>query len=78
MYFEINRQDLVNHTDRMLVSLESAQGTTPTYMATTEAIPSALGVIHYGNDAYSAGVCPNADSTFSGIRLSYSTPLPTP
>ena len=72
MFFEINRQDLVNHTATEMVSFDStAVTTTPVYTATTKTIPAADAKVNMGTYAYSVGVCPNGNTTFSGLTITY-------
>jgi hypothetical protein len=71
MYFEINRQTLASHTATNLVSFDSATATTPTYTSTTETVPAADSTVNMANNAYSAGVCPSGNTTFSGLTIAY-------
>lgn len=74
IYFEINRQDLINHTETELVTFDTATATTPAYTSTTEPIPTADAQVHMATYAYSVGVCPNGNSTFSGLTIKYTQP----
>jgi hypothetical protein len=69
MYFEINQQDLANHTATDLASFDSTAATTPTYTSTTKSLKNVK--VNMTNDAYSVGVCPNGDTTFSGLTITY-------
>jgi hypothetical protein len=75
MYFEINQQDLATHTAAELVTFDSTINTgTPTYTATTETFPAASAQVHMATYAYSAGACPNGNTTFSGLTIKYTQP----
>jgi hypothetical protein len=77
MYYQLNRQDLVNHTYTEMVSGDTATVTTPAYTSVTRKIASADAVVNMGTYAYSVGVCPNPGSpsvTFSGITITYTQP----
>jgi hypothetical protein len=74
MYFEVNRQDLVNHTATLLVSTDTTEDTTPTYMSTTLDFKAATASVNMTNDAYSVGVCPSGTTTFSGLTITYTQP----
>jgi hypothetical protein len=75
LFFEINRQDLVNHTSEQLVSFDTtAITTTPAYGSTTKSIPSADATVNMGTYAYSVGVCPSGTTTFSGLTITYTQP----
>jgi hypothetical protein len=69
MYFEINQQDLANHTATELADFDTTIGTTATYTSTTKSINNVK--VNMTNDAYSAGVCPNGNATFSGLTITY-------
>lgn len=74
MYFEVNRQDLANHTDTILASTDTAVDTTPTYTSTTLSFKAATAMVNMTNDAYSVGVCPSGTTTFSGLTITYTQP----
>jgi len=74
MYFELNRQELSNHTAAAYVSFDTTVATTPAYTSTTETIPSADAVVNMGKYAYSDGVCPSGTTTFSGLNITYTQP----
>ena len=74
MYFEINRQDLVNHTTSDLVSFDSSVASTPAYTATKKSVPSVYAAVDEAVYAYSAGVCPNGTTTFTGLTIAYTQP----
>jgi hypothetical protein len=69
MYFELNRQDLVDHTYLDLASFNTATTGTPFYTSTVLGL-TANNIFHT-NDAYSFGVCPAGTTTFSGATISY-------
>jgi hypothetical protein len=72
MYFEINRQDLQNHTAINLVSLDTTVNTgSAAYTSITRPIPAADAAVNYTNYAYSIGVCPDGSTTFSGLTITY-------
>lgn len=75
MFFEINRQDLATHTATQVVSFDStAITTTPAYTSTTKTIPAADATVNMGTYAYSVGVCPIGNTTFSGLIITYTQP----
>jgi hypothetical protein len=75
MYFEINRQDLANHTSVDLASFDTVATTgTPTYTSITKAIPATYAAVNMTNDAYSVGACPNGNTTLSGLTITYTQP----
>jgi hypothetical protein len=75
MFFEINRQDLATHAGTEVVSFDTtAITTTPAYMSTTKTIPAADATVNMGTYAYSVGVCPNGNTTFSGLTITYTQP----
>jgi hypothetical protein len=74
MYFEVNRQDLLNHTTSDLVSFDTSMLETPAYTSTTKTVPSAYAAVDLTDYAYSAGVCPNGTTTFTGLTVAYTVP----
>jgi hypothetical protein len=64
---DINQQNLSKHTYTDLTSLDTTAATTPTYTNTTEPLTGTVN----GSFGYSVGVCPNADTTFSGVTITY-------
>jgi hypothetical protein len=74
MYFELNRQELSNHTGTAYVSFNTSTTGTPGYTSTTKTIPSADAVVNMGKYAYSAGVCPSGNTFFSGLNITYTVP----
>jgi hypothetical protein len=74
MYYELNRQDLVNHTNVVLVTGDTATVTTPAYTSVSKTIPAKYAVVNMTNYAYSIGVCPNGSATFSGLTITYTQP----
>lgn len=71
--FEINRQNLTNHTYQRLVQFRPATTTgTPVYSHATKSVPKSLSSVNMGTYAYSAGVCPAGPTTFSGLTITYS------
>jgi hypothetical protein len=74
MSFEINRQNLTNHTSKILVEIRPSTTTgTPVYSHTTKSVPKSLDQVNMTNFAYSAGVCPEGNTTFSGLTITYTT-----
>jgi hypothetical protein len=74
MYFELNRQDLINHTAAQLISFDSATTTSPAYTVTTKQVPPAGALVNMKDYAYSAGVCPAGNTGFSGLTITYTLP----
>jgi hypothetical protein len=74
MNFEINRQFLPDHTASVVVEYHTQTSATPTYMSTTKPIQSGYGTVNYSQFAYSAGVCPLGNTTFSGLTITYTQP----
>lgn len=75
IYFEINRQNLIAHTSRTLVH-QSAGGTGSTSTKYTHAkkwFNSKYATVNMTYYAYSAGVCPLGDATFTGLIITYTT-----
>jgi hypothetical protein len=67
----LNRQNLGLHTSKVLGSFDSTPtGTSPAYSHTSLNIPSSLATVNT-QYAYSVGVCPFGDATFTGITISY-------
>lgn len=77
MYVEVNRQDLVNHTAIRLVKFDTTPtaSTTPAYMSTFKRIPAADAAVNFTKYAYSVGVCPTGNTTFSGVNIAYTQPV---
>ena len=73
MFFEINQQTLTTHTDTELVSFDTAVVSTPAYTSMTVPFPAHT-VVNLAQNAYSAGVCPVDDTTFSGFTITYTVP----
>jgi hypothetical protein len=74
MYFELNRQDLINHTTVDVVSFDTTASSTSTYMSTRMPVPSAVAAVNMTDYAYSVGVCPSGTTTFSGVIIAYTEP----
>lgn len=75
MYFELNRQDLAKQSAVDLVSFDTTVNTgNPAYTSTTKPIPAADAGVNYTNYAYSVGVCPVGNTTFSGLSITYTQP----
>jgi len=74
MFVEVSRQDLVSHTAVSLVDFDTAVASTPTYTSTTTAVPAADAAVDMKVYAYSAGVCPTGNTTFSGLVVTYTQP----
>jgi hypothetical protein len=70
MNFELNRQNLLNHTSKILATFTSTAH--PGYTSTTRKVKSG-GRVNYSTYAYGLGVCPNG-GTFSGATITYTTP----
>jgi hypothetical protein len=75
MYFEINRQDLLNHTSADLASTDTTEAETPAYASVTLPIPAADAAVNMTGYAYSAGVCPSGTTTFTGLSITYTEPV---
>lgn len=76
MLMELNRQELSNHTYVDLVDFDGSMDATGTeYTSSTMAIPAADSVVNMNHYAYSAGVCPDGNSTFSGLTITYTLPV---
>lgn len=71
MFFDVNRQDLTNHTFTDLVVLDTAFSTTPSYTATTTPVAGADALVNYTKYAYSAGICLHGNESFSGMTVNY-------
>jgi hypothetical protein len=74
MYFEVNRQDLINHTSSQVVSFDTAVASTSTYTSTKKSVPSVYAAVDMTDYAYSAGVCPSGTTTFTGLIIAYTVP----
>jgi hypothetical protein len=71
MYGELNRQNLPTHQDRVLAFFNSTPtGTSPVYTHTTVTVTNNAPV-DTTKYAYSLGVCPFGDSTFTGAIVNY-------
>jgi hypothetical protein len=72
MSFEINRQNLTNHTSKVLVEIQpSTTAGTPVYSHTTKSVAKSVAQVNMTNFAYSAGACPAGSTTFSGLTITY-------
>ena len=68
---ELNRQNLPSHLDKVLASFVSTPtGGTPTYTHTTVKVTNNAPV-DTTKYAYSLGVCPFGDATFTGATVNY-------
>ena len=74
MYFEVNRQDLINHTSSQVVSFDTAAASTSAYTSTKKSVPSVYAAVDMTDYAYSAGVCPSGTTTFTGLIIAYTVP----
>jgi hypothetical protein len=75
MAFEVNRQDLVNHTSVDLVNIPTPASTgAPHYANATRTIKSSLATVNMTDYAYSVGVCPAGTTTFTGLTITYTEP----
>jgi len=75
LVFELNRQNLINHTDTVaagLILVNSGSG--GAYTSATLPIPSNEAAVNYVKYAYSAGVCLVGSTIFSGLTISYTQP----
>ncbi len=74
MFFEINQQTLATHTASDLVAFDTTVNTgSPAYTSMTETFPANT-VVNMAQNAYSSGVCPSGDTTFSGFTITYTVP----
>ena len=74
MFFEINEQALATHTATELISFDTPANTgSPAYSSQGETFPAKT-MVNMAQDAYSAGVCPNGSTTFSGFTITYTVP----
>jgi hypothetical protein len=71
LLFNLNRQDLINHTSSGLAEFSSVSSSTSAYTSATKPIPAADAAVDYTKYAYSASVCPNPGTTFSGLDITY-------
>jgi hypothetical protein len=70
---ELNRQNLAAHQSRVLVDFLSARPTgTATFTKSTVNI-TAANVVNTAKYAYSVGVCPFEDATFTGVTITYTS-----
>jgi hypothetical protein len=68
---ELNRQNLLTHTSRVLAHFNSSPtGTSPKYTIAKKTV-SSFNVVVTGRYAYSVGVCPFGDATFTGVMVNY-------
>lgn len=74
LYVELNRQNLKHHSYTELADTDTAAASSPAYSHVTLAIPSADATVNMGDYAYSAGVCPSGNTTFSGLTVTYTEP----
>jgi len=74
MFFDLSRQDLANHSAVDLVTFDTAVAATPADASQTRPIPAADAVADMNGYAYTAGVCPIGNTTFSGITITYTQP----
>ena len=73
LYFEVSQQNLIKHSALTLASFDSTVATTQTYTSQTIAFPPGA-VVNMNGIAYSAGVCPGGNSSFSGLTITYTQP----
>ena len=72
MSFQVNRQNLSGHTARVLAEIDPGTTTgTPVYSHVTKDIPKSEATVNMTKFAYSAGVCPAGNTTFSGLTITY-------
>ena len=75
MTFEINRQDLVHHTAIQLAHFAASSTTgTPFYTSKSATMKKADAMVNMTTYAYSAGVCPDGSTTFTGLTITYTEP----
>jgi hypothetical protein len=74
MFFELNRQDLVNHSAGEMVADDTTTAATPTYTSQSVPIPAVYAAVDMAKYAYSVGVCPSGSTTFSGLIITYTVP----
>lgn len=67
---ELNRQNLPNHKDSVLAELSTTTGSAPTYTSKTIKLTGG-GLVDTSRFAYGLGVCPQGDSAFSGVIITY-------
>lgn len=76
MFFGLSRQDLVHHTAVDLVTIDTpVNHGSPIYKSVTKPIPAADAAVDYTKYAYTVGVCPIGNTTFSGLNITYSQPV---
>jgi len=68
---ELNRQNLLTHTFRRLATFNATPTGTATKYTITKKTVSSLNVVVTGRYAYSVGVCPFGDATFTGVMVNY-------
>jgi hypothetical protein len=73
MYAEFTAQDLAAHDDTPLASFDTTVGS-DTFTSTTMKITGPGATVNTAQDAYAIGVCPNGDTTFSGVSVAYVPP----
>ena len=75
MYFEINEQALATHTATDLLTFDTTVNTgTPAYSVAGRGRSRRTTMVNMAQDAYSAGVCPSGNTTFSGFTITYTLP----
>ncbi len=74
MLLKINRQQLANHQYVDMAVLDTTIESTPTYTSTTKTFAASQAPVNMGEYAYSAGVCPNGSTTFTGLMITYTEP----
>ena len=62
------------HGGRAALELAHAVATTLVYTAATRRLPAGKARVDMSKYAYSAGVCPNGTSAFSGLIITYTEP----
>ena len=68
---ELNRQNLLNHKFAILADLSTTPtGTTPRYTSKTIKVTGG-GLVDTSRFAYGLGACPEGDSAFTGVIITY-------
>ncbi len=71
---QLNRQNLQNHQGSVLVNISTHPTSPLIYTSITRKLPASKAKIDFSKYAYSAGVCPNGTSSFSGLIITYTEP----
>lgn len=71
---QVNRQNLLNHQGSVLVNISTHPTSPQVYTSVTRSFPASKAKVDSSKYAYSAGVCPNGTSAFSGLIITYTDP----